>query len=113
MAEEETPKLHIDSDWKAEAQKEKERLVAAEEARKTPDAPGAADRPGLPAPSFAALITMLAQQALMGLGTEDPQSKTPSTMTESTPLTRNASISRCREFHPTPVWSPIRKFFDA
>jgi len=81
--EDQTPKLHIDSDWKAEAQKEKERLVAEETARaeKSAAPPGgqaggqADGPPGLPEASFTALSTMLAQQAMMGLGTQDPQTK--------------------------------------
>lgn len=83
------PKLHIDSDWKAEAQKEKERLAQKEQARSAKK-PGAAaphatasvakdDETAampheLPEPSFRALVGVLASQAIMGLGAmADPQ----------------------------------------
>ena len=78
----EPPKLQIDSDWKAQAQKEKERLAKQEQdkAKSTPpnraeDAAGkerAGDGPagpgGLPKADFRTLVGMLAQQAIMGLG---------------------------------------------
>ena len=69
----ETPKLHIDSDWKAEAQAEKERL-AAEADQKT--AEGGAPAPGeLPPADFKSLMGLLASQAIMGLGAyTDPKS---------------------------------------
>ena len=69
----ETPKLHIDSDWKAEAQAEKEKL-AAEADKKT--AEGGAPAPGeLPPADFKSLMGLLASQAIMGLGAyTDPQS---------------------------------------
>lgn len=53
------PKLHIDDDWKNEAAKEKERLAETAEP---------AGEYGLPAPSFAGLINLLAMQAIVGLG---------------------------------------------
>ena len=75
-----TPKLHIDSDWKAEAQREKERLAQKEQAR-APKPGAAGAKPGaaggeheLPEPSFRSLVGMLASQAVMGLGAmADPQ----------------------------------------
>ena len=69
----ETPKLHIDSDWKAEAQAEKERLAAAVEEKVTE---GAAPASGeLPPADFKSLMGLLASQAIMGLGAyTDPQS---------------------------------------
>jgi len=65
------PKIEIDSDWKAEAKAEKQKLAQAEqkveertEARKTPDA------------DFRGLLGALASQALMGLGMhQDPSGK--------------------------------------
>lgn len=83
-----TPKIQIDSDWKAEAQKEKERLAKKEKEQqaKAPAAGGAAgtgaagarpsagpadegeERGPLPPADFRALVGMLAQQAIMGLG---------------------------------------------
>ena len=83
----ETPKLHIDSDWKAQAQAEKDRLSEKESARAASSAgaqhrgqPGAqdGDHPDegeLPPADFRALVATLASQAMMGLGAyADPQS---------------------------------------
>jgi hypothetical protein len=67
----ESPKLHIDSDWKAQAQAEKERLSAKEKQAEST----AGDRHRLPEPSFQALVSVLASQAIMGLGAyADPKS---------------------------------------
>ncbi|MBT8485199.1 MAG: DUF1844 domain-containing protein [Phycisphaerales bacterium] len=75
MTKDDAPKLHIDSDWKAEAQAEKERLAAQEQSRDAEKTGGGAGR-GLPAADFRSLVGVLASQALMGLGTiEDPQTK--------------------------------------
>jgi hypothetical protein len=64
-----TPRIQVDSDWKAEAQAEKERLSQKEaelQEAKGQDGPGA---PGeLPAADFKGLIGLLASQAIMGLG---------------------------------------------
>ena len=91
----ETPKLHIDSDWKAQAQAEKDRLSEKESARAS--ASGGAQHRGQPGPQhgaqhgaqlgdhpdegelppadFRALVATLASQAMMGLGAyADPQS---------------------------------------
>ncbi len=67
------PKLHIDSDWKAEAQAEKERL-AAQAASKAEEK--AAGGPGeLPPADFKGLMGILVSQAIMGLGAyTDPES---------------------------------------
>ncbi len=65
------PKIQIDSDWKAEAQKEKERLAEKERAALTASKTGEAaegDREPLPPANFHTLVSMLAQQAIMGLG---------------------------------------------
>ncbi len=60
-----SPKLQVDSDWKAEAQAEKERLAQQEEAK----AESGEGRPGeLPEASFKTLMGVLASQAIMGLG---------------------------------------------
>jgi hypothetical protein len=67
------PELHIDADWKAEAQAEKERLAEKEAAASsTPDQGGA---PGeLPEANFKSLMGLLASQAIMGLGAyPDPE----------------------------------------
>jgi Domain of unknown function (DUF1844) len=75
--EDETPKLQVDSDWKAEAQAEKERLTLQEQ-KKRGQAPAGGDpaRGTLPEASFRSLVSLLASQAIMGLGTvQDPQTK--------------------------------------
>ncbi len=64
MSIEETPKIHVDSDWKAEAQAEKERLEEVEAAKAENPTPG---RGELPPADFKGLIGLLASQAIMGL----------------------------------------------
>jgi len=59
-------KIHVDSDWKAQAQAEKDRLVAESEQQAASG--GGAGPGGLPEPSFQALWTELASQAYMFLG---------------------------------------------
>jgi hypothetical protein len=57
----EDSKLQVDDDWKAEAQREKERLEE--------QVGGGAEGPGqMPEASFSSLIEMLAMQALVSLG---------------------------------------------
>jgi molybdopterin converting factor small subunit len=76
MTQEETPKIHIDEDWKKQAQAEKERLAAQAEAREKSRGGAAGGEGQLPEASFRSLVGLLASQALMGLGTmQDPQSK--------------------------------------
>ena len=67
MQDDTTPKIHIDSDWKAEAQAEKDRL-AAEEQDDTDAGADGSPRGGLPEADFRALVGVLASQAIMGLG---------------------------------------------
>lgn len=78
MADESTtPKIQIDSDWKAEAQREKERLAKKDQAKAPGSKSGAPGRESqeLPEASFKSLVGMLASQAVMGLGAlADPQS---------------------------------------
>ncbi len=62
--DEPTPKLHVDSDWKAEAQAEKERLAKLERER----APTESGSRELPSPDFKGLVGALATQAIIGLG---------------------------------------------
>ena len=75
MANEDAPKLIIDSDWKAQAQAEKEKL--AEKAKADP--PAGAGGPGqMPAPSFEVLLSGFVTQALFALGAiPDPQTNQP------------------------------------
>jgi hypothetical protein len=56
-------KLHVDSDWKAAAQAEKDRLREQQHAKEE-----AAHAHDLPEASVMALMDMLASQAVMGLG---------------------------------------------
>ncbi len=67
------PKIQVDSDWKAEAQAEKERLAREAEAA---EAKGGSPKPGeLPPADFQTLIGSIASQAVMGLGAvRDPKS---------------------------------------
>ena len=57
---EETPEIQVDSDWKAEAQAEKEKLASTEGDSQNARA--------LPPADFKGLIGLLASQAIMGLG---------------------------------------------
>jgi hypothetical protein len=89
MAEEQ-PSLHIDTDWKKQAQEEKRRL-AEEEQKKAAKAPPAAPagtppaqaRAGgrgpreVPAASFSSLVNTLVTQALFYLGDLAPQGSEP------------------------------------
>lgn len=61
-------KIIIDEDWKQQAQKEKEKLAAQEEAEKEKAPQGKGRRGPLPQGDFAALISMLVTQALFALG---------------------------------------------
>jgi len=70
MAEEkQEKKIIIDEDWKREAEREKEILAAQEQEEKQKKAKEPPEREGpLPEGNFAALISMLATQALFALG---------------------------------------------
>ena len=71
MAEEkeQEKKIIVDEDWKQEAQKEKEILAAQEEAEKKDEKQEEETSRGpLPEGNLAALISMLATQALFALG---------------------------------------------
>ncbi|MCI0362514.1 MAG: DUF1844 domain-containing protein [Phycisphaerales bacterium] len=90
MAEQKpAPKIQVDSDWKAEAQRERERLAKKEQG-KAASAKGGQSTPAaatgeqgkkgtrggheLPEANFRSLVGMLASQAIMGLGAmADPQ----------------------------------------
>jgi hypothetical protein len=81
MAEPEAPKIIVDTDWKSQAQAEKERLAAAERAKAEQARPAAGAPPGapegeqgMPVPDLIELTRMLATQALMYLGAfPDPE----------------------------------------
>lgn len=77
--EKEQPKLHIDSDWKAQAQAEKQRLTEQAQAKQAggagaPQAEGGAGGAAggaagqLPPANFEGLMSTLATQALMTMG---------------------------------------------
>jgi hypothetical protein len=68
MSESETPKLIIDSDWKAQAQAEKEKLSQQEQERSAKAGERGGDAEGMPPPDFRTLVGMLATQALMYMG---------------------------------------------
>jgi hypothetical protein len=65
---EQEKKIIVDEDWKQEAQKEKEILAAQEQAEKKDKQQEKTSRGPLPEGNFAALISMLATQALFALG---------------------------------------------
>ncbi len=62
----EAPKIHVDSDWKAEAQAEKDRLAVESEEKAA--AAGETGPGGIPPASFQGLWTELASQAYVFLG---------------------------------------------
>ncbi len=66
--EKEEKKIIIDKDWKEEAQREKEILAEQEKAEKAEKQEESKPRGPLPKGDFAALISMLATQALFSLG---------------------------------------------
>jgi len=68
---EEAPKIIVDEDWKAEAQKEKEVLAAQEEAEiavEEKDEQKKQTRGSVPPGNFAALVSTLATQAVYSMG---------------------------------------------
>lgn len=62
MTDEPAPRLQIDSDWKEEAAREKEKLVKQEQAEKAKGEQGPGEA------QFADLINVLAMQAAIALG---------------------------------------------
>jgi hypothetical protein len=67
----EEPKIIVDEDWKAEAQKEKEILAAQEEAEKAAEKKEGRKqraRGAVPPGNFAALVSTLATQAVYSMG---------------------------------------------
>ncbi|QDU34225.1 hypothetical protein KS4_22900 [Poriferisphaera corsica] len=78
MTDSESPKIHIDSDWKAQAQAEKERL-SAEAEQKTDTDQGAGGMGEMPPANFETLIGTFVTQALFALGAiPDPRTGQPS-----------------------------------
>lgn len=62
----EKPKIHVDDDWKKQAQEEKEKLAKQEAAEK--QTKKAVERGSLPAASFTLLVISLTTQVRMCLG---------------------------------------------
>lgn len=82
--QEQAPKIHIDSDWKAQARAEKEKMAqqAAEKKAKPaaakPGAAGAGQPQGMPPANFETLISTMATQALFAMGAiPDPRTGQP------------------------------------
>lgn len=86
MAEGETPKIVVDSDWKSQARAEKERLAATEKAKADEKAKAAAaagvspeelaehEQEGMPPADFQSLMGTMITQALIYMGGfPDPQ----------------------------------------
>lgn len=70
----EQPRIHIDSDWKAQAEAERERLAKMEDQRGGDGRKGGPD--AMPPADFRSLVGVLASQALSGLGMYgDPDTK--------------------------------------
>jgi hypothetical protein len=68
------PSLHVDSDWKAQAEAERTRLAEKEAALQARTAEVGPEQ--LPPAEFRSLVGLLASQAVMGLGTmADPQGR--------------------------------------
>lgn len=68
------PKLQIDSDWKAQAQAEKAKLLEQEKAKAEQAGDDAQEPSKLPQADFKSLMGVLASQAIMGLGAmNDPK----------------------------------------
>ncbi|MEM6393054.1 MAG: DUF1844 domain-containing protein [Planctomycetota bacterium] len=77
-----SPKILVDSDWKAQAQAEKAKLAekdAKTQADAASSAPGEAPSPGqLPPASFETLVSTMVTQAIYGLGgIADPRTGQP------------------------------------
>ncbi|MEM1212434.1 MAG: DUF1844 domain-containing protein [Planctomycetota bacterium] len=77
-----SPKILVDSDWKAQAQAEKAKLAekdAKAQADPGPSAPGDPPAPGqLPPASFETLVSTMVTQAIYGLGgIADPRTGQP------------------------------------
>jgi hypothetical protein len=68
------PSLHVDSDWKAQAEAERARLAEKDAAMAARAAEAGPEQ--LPPAEFRSLVGLLASQAVMGLGTmADPQGR--------------------------------------
>jgi hypothetical protein len=67
--DEQAPKIQVDSDWKAQAQAEKQRLAEQAKAKPTAGAQARGGAPGaMPPANFELLVSTLATQALFAMG---------------------------------------------
>lgn len=74
MPQDESPKIQVDTDWKAQAQAEKDRLAEQEKEKEAQRDPSG-DGHKLPDADFRTLVGTIASQAIMGLGAmADPKS---------------------------------------
>ena len=66
----EAPKIQVDTDWKAQAQAEKQRLADQAQEAEGPQSAGeqGPGRGGLPPVTFEALVSTMATQALFAMG---------------------------------------------
>jgi hypothetical protein len=62
------PTIHVDSDWKEEAQREKQRLAEADRENREVGSRGEGKRAPLPPASFAHFLLSLSTQAMIALG---------------------------------------------
>ena len=67
MAEEE-PKIHVDSDWKAQAQQEKQKLAEQEKQKEAEGGEQGGQQGQMPPANFETLMSTMATQALFALG---------------------------------------------
>ena len=64
-----SPQIHVDSDWKAQAQAEKEKLGQQTKSAEADGSGGSTRGPsGLPPASFESLVSTMATQALFAMG---------------------------------------------
>ncbi|QQE12297.1 DUF1844 domain-containing protein [Planctomycetota bacterium] len=78
MTDSESPKIHIDSDWKAQAQAEKEKLTEASKSKES-DNQATAGPGEMPPANFDTLLGTFVTQALFSLGAiADPRTGQPS-----------------------------------
>jgi hypothetical protein len=69
QAPEQAPKIHVDDDWKAQAQAEKKRLAdQTKQSQSGGEAKGAPRRGQLPEANFETLISTMATQAMFAMG---------------------------------------------
>lgn len=69
------PKIHVDDEWKAQAEADREKLRAADARSQEISEARPKDAHGMPPADFRSLMGVLASQALMGLGAyADPES---------------------------------------